>query len=88
MLTYSREATVMRFDAFLWEVHASPRRGQTLNTENRWCLSPSVIGIAVRFLRHVSPLGAGSKSSVAQADEIIIALPGDRCKMSICEKPH
>lgn len=64
------------------------RRGQTLNTENRWCLSPSVIGIAVRFLRHVSPLGAGSKSSVAQADEIIIALPGDRCKMSICEKPH
>ena len=37
-------------------------------------------------MRHVSPLGAGSKSSVAQADEIIIALPGDKSKMSIYEK--
>jgi hypothetical protein len=34
----------------------------------------------------VSPLGAGSKSSVAQADEVIIALPGDKSKMSIYEK--
>ena len=37
-------------------------------------------------MRHVSPLGAGSKSSVAQADEVIIALPGDKSKMSIYEK--
>lgn len=34
----------------------------------------------------MSPLGAGSKSSVAQADQVIIALPGDKCKMSIYEK--
>lgn len=33
----------------------------------------------------MSPLGAGSKSSVAQADEVIIALPGDKSKMSIYE---
>lgn len=34
----------------------------------------------------MSPLGAGSKLSVAQADEVIIALPGDKSKMSICEE--
>lgn len=43
-------------------------------------------GIAVGFVRHVSPLGAGSKSSVAQADEVIIARYGDKSKMSIYEK--
>lgn len=37
-------------------------------------------------MRHVSPLGAGSKSSVAQADEVIIALPGEKSKMSIYDK--
>ena len=37
-------------------------------------------------MRHVSPLGAGVKLSVAQADEVIIALPGDKSKMSIYEK--
>ena len=37
-------------------------------------------------MRHVSPLGAGCKSSVAQADEVIIALPWDKSKMSIYEK--
>ncbi len=31
------------------------------------------------FVRHVSPLGAGSKSSVAQADEVIMA--GHHCKI-------
>ena len=34
-------------------------------------------------MRHVSPLGAGSKLSVVQADKVIIALPGEKSKMSI-----
>ena len=34
----------------------------------------------------MSPLGAGSKLSVAQADEVIIARYGDKSKMSIYEK--
>ena len=37
-------------------------------------------------MRHVSPLGAGVKLSVVQTDEVIIALPGDKSKMSIYEK--
>ena len=37
-------------------------------------------------MRHVSPLGAGVKLSVVQADEVIIAPPGDKSKMSIYEK--
>ena len=37
-------------------------------------------------MRHVSPLGAGVKLSVAQADEVIIARYGDKSKMSIGEK--
>ena len=42
--------------------------------------------LKLQFLRHVSPLGAGVKLSVVQADEVIIALPGDKSKMSIGEK--
>jgi hypothetical protein len=34
----------------------------------------------------VSPLGAGVKLSVVQTDQVIIALPGDKSKMSIYEK--
>lgn len=35
--------------------------------------------LKLQCLRHVSPLGAGSKSSVAQADEVIMA--GHHCKI-------
>ena len=42
--------------------------------------------LKLQCLRHVSPLGAGSKSSVAQADQVIIARHGDKSKMSIYEK--
>ena len=34
----------------------------------------------------MSPLGAGVKLSVVQTDEVIIALPGDKSKMSIYDK--
>lgn len=42
--------------------------------------------LKLQCLRHVSPLGAGIKSSVAQADNVIIALPGEKSKMSIYDK--
>ncbi|MGF3583977.1 hypothetical protein, partial [Klebsiella pneumoniae] len=59
---------------------------QTLNTENRRWLSPSVIGIAVRFCAPCVPTWRQIIVSVAQADKLIIALPGDKSKMSIYEK--
>ena len=42
--------------------------------------------LKLQCLRHVSPLGAGVKLSVVQTDQVIIALPGDKCKMSIYDK--
>lgn len=42
--------------------------------------------LKLQCLRHVSPLGAGVKLSVVQTDQVIIALPGDKSKMSIYEK--
>ena len=42
--------------------------------------------LKLQCLRHVSPLGAGVKSSVVQTDEVIIARHGDKSKMSIGEK--
>ena len=34
----------------------------------------------------MSPLGAGVKLSVVQTDQVIIALPGEKSKMSIYDK--
>lgn len=57
-----------------------------MNEVNRRWLSPSVKGIAVRFCAPCVPTWRRIIVSVAQADEVIIALPGDKCKMSIYEK--
>lgn len=57
-----------------------------MNAENRRWPSPSVTGIAVRFCAPCVPTWRRIIVSVAQADEVIIALPGDKCKMSIYEK--
>lgn len=57
-----------------------------MNAVNRRWLSPSVTGIAVRFCAPCVPTWRRVIVSVAQADEVIIALPGDKCKMSIYEK--
>ncbi len=57
-----------------------------MNAVNRRWLSPSVKGIAVRFCAPCVPTWRRIIVSVAQADEVIIALPGDKSKMSIYEK--
>ncbi len=57
-----------------------------MNAENRRWLSPSVTGIALRFCAPCVPTWRRKNVSVAQADEVIIALPGEKSKMSIYEK--
>lgn len=57
-----------------------------MNAVNRRWLSPSVKGIAVRFCAPCVPTWRRIIVSVAQADEVIIARHGDKCKMSIYEK--
>lgn len=85
-LAYSAEVAAVQFDAALRNVHASPP--QRLNAECR--KSPVAFAIGdrdcCRFCAPCVPTWRRSLVSVAQADRVIIAFPGDKCKMSIYDK--